>query len=178
MTRTDAHPETHRDHRSTQAAVAGAPRPRAATGWRPTRAVSQHALTPPTEIAHALASALGGYVRTVAAALGVPAEGVTCEVTDTVTAYVALGHRATAYPDRDVMLVWDARGWSVSVETDPAERPIVLSAASGDLVPDPAEVAGFVSVALARRTARSAAPAAPDPLDWTDVVERMRGHGR
>ncbi|GAA3059781.1 DUF6292 family protein [Actinokineospora globicatena] len=195
MTRTEAHRDTaqrdtarattgqaqrnplRREHRATEPGSAGAPLQRTALERRPATA-PRRSVTPPTDIAHALADALRGYVKAVAVALGVPAEGVTCEVTDTVTAYLALGHRATAFPDRDVMLVWDARGWSVSLETDPGERPIVLSASTGDLVPDPATVAGFVSIALARRTARPASPATTEPLDWTQVVERMRGHGR
>ncbi|GAA2987579.1 DUF6292 family protein [Actinokineospora diospyrosa] len=163
MTRTDA----HRHPRTTTATRAGAP----------TQRGKGSAPAPPTEVAHPLGSALVGYVSAVAELLGVPEDGVTCEVTDTVTAYLALGCRAEAHPDRDVMLVWDARGWSVLVETDPTEPPIVLSPPDGDLVPDPAEVARLVTVAVARRAPRTTVSPTPHPVDWSDVVDRMRRHG-
>ncbi|MEU5690788.1 DUF6292 family protein [Actinosynnema sp. NPDC020468] len=126
--------------------------------------------------AHDLTAALYGYVRVVAEAVGVPPEGATCEVTDTVTAYLALGDRDPAHPDRDLMLVWNERqGWVVLVETNPGEEQIVLSRQGGDLVPAPDEVVRFVADALARR--RDPAPTTPPPRVARAVLARlMAGH--
>ena len=85
-----------------------------------------------SEGTHLLAGALERYVGKVTEALGVPRDGISFEVTDTATAYIALGCRAVAHPDRDVMRVWSAtQGWAVSIETDPAEPRIVLARSAG-----------------------------------------------
>lgn len=97
----------------------------------------------------ALSKGLAGYLRAVAAAVGVPAEGTTCEISDTATAYLALTRRCPARPGRDLMLVWSERtGWTVSVETDPDEAPITIARIDGDLLPSPETVARFVTNAL------------------------------
>ncbi|HEY0636598.1 MAG TPA: DUF6292 family protein [Pseudonocardiaceae bacterium] len=96
----------------------------------------------------ALTSALAAYVRAVAAAVGVPAEGVMFEATDTVTAYLALHRRSADHPGRDVMLTWtESQGWVLSVETAPTEPPIVLARAPGS-VRFPRQVARFVADSL------------------------------
>lgn len=121
-----------------------------------------------------LAHALDRYVRGVAKALDVPSDGISFEVTDTATAYVALGCRAVQHPDRDVMLVWSAtQGWTVSIETDPAEPPIVLARSSGDLVPAPGEVARLVTESMTRLGTRQPPATIVQPMGWSDLAERM-----
>lgn len=128
----------------------------------------------PADGTHVLARALGDYVRAVAEAVGVPREGTTCEVTDTATAYLALGCRAVDHPDRDVMLVWSAsRGWVVSIETSPGEAPIVLSRSTGDLVPTPGAVARFVAESVTGRGSGRRPVVLPPYADWSDLAERM-----
>lgn len=130
--------------------------------------------TPTSEGTFLLAGALERYVRKVAEALGVPSDGISCEVTDTATAYVALGCRAAAHPDRDVMLVWSAtQGWMVSIETDPAEPLIVLGRSTGDLVPAPEAVALFVADSVTRRGTRQAPTTVAGLLGWSDLAECM-----
>lgn len=93
-----------------------------------------------------LRRALVGYVRAVAEAVDVSVEGTSCEVADTVTAYVALSRRSPRYPGRDLMLLWNYRqGWTLSVETRPAEPPLVVARLGGDVVPEPALVGRFVA---------------------------------
>src|ERR1043165_8728767 len=111
----------------------------------------------------ALSKGLAGYLRAVADAVGVPAEGTTYEISDTATAYVALTRRCPERPGRDLMLVWSERtGWTVSVETDPEEAPIIIARIDGELLPAPETVARFVTNALKHRRAgvRSSAVAA------------------
>lgn len=96
-----------------------------------------------------LDSALREYVHAVADALGVPRDGVTCEVTDTVTAYLPLACRTTEHPDDDLMLVWgERRGWAVLVETAPGRAAVVLGAIDGDTVVHPADVARFLTATV------------------------------
>lgn len=118
-----------------------------------------------------LSRGLKGYVQAVAAALGVPAEATSSEISDTATAYLGLSERAVERPEQDLMLVWTERdGWSVVVETNPAEAPVVLAElGDGGRVPEPPEVARFVSdVVAGRRPDRprraSAAPATREEL--------------
>lgn len=100
----------------------------------------------------ALTRGLAAYLHAVAAAVGVPIEGTSYEVSDTATAYLALVHRMSDRPGRDLMLVWSERdGWAVSVETAPLEPPVVLSFLGGDPVPEPRTVARFVHEVLAGR---------------------------
>jgi hypothetical protein len=130
-----------------------------------------------SEGTYLLAGALDRYVRKVAEALGVPSDGISCEVTDTATAYVALGCRAVAHPDRDVMLVWSAtQGWVVSIETDPAEPLIVLGRLGGDLVPAPEAVARLVADSVTRRGTRQAPVTASRLMGWSDLAECMERH--
>ncbi|MYW89485.1 hypothetical protein G3I59_02280 [Amycolatopsis rubida] len=93
-----------------------------------------------------LRQALAAYVREVAAAVGVSVECTSCEVTDTITAYVALSGRSPRYPGRDLMLLWTMRqGWSVAVETTPAESPQPVAQLGGDVTPAPERVRRFVA---------------------------------
>ncbi len=107
------------------------------------------------DLIRALERGLGAYVQAVAAAIGVPAEGTTVEISDTATAYLGLSRPWPGRPRHDVMLVWsERRGWTVAVETAPTEDPVVLARWPGDeLVPPPEEVARFVVDAAAGRGA-------------------------
>ena len=99
------------------------------------------------DVTRALTLGLSGYLRAVAGAVGESAAGTSCEVSDTATAYIGLTGRGP----RDLMLVWSERdGWSVHVETDPTESPIVVSRLGGDdPAPPPWVVSRFVSDTLA-----------------------------
>lgn len=126
-----------------------------------------------TEASPALSHALAGYVRQVAAAVGVPAEAVGYEVTDTATAYVGLADRWSEEPGRDLMLAWDERlGWYVAVETAPGESPLVIGRLVGDFVPSPAAVARFVSDVVAGQHPNRISPVPPTP-DRLALARRM-----
>jgi hypothetical protein len=122
-----------------------------------------------------LSVGLAGYLGAVADALGVPAEGTTFEVSDTVTAYLALNRRWPQRPGRDLMLVWgELTGWIVSVETDPGETPMVVARLGGaDSVPEPRVVAQFVTDALARNTAAPTTLVVSVPSDRTHLAESL-----
>lgn len=131
------------------------------------------------DVTGVLTRALGGYVRMVAKAVGVPPEGTTFEVTDTATAYLALACRAADHPDRDVMLVWNtSQGWVVSIETTPTEPPIMLSRSTGNLVPAPEAVARFVIESITAHGARPVPATLLPHTDWSDLADRMSRHGR
>lgn len=98
---------------------------------------------------------LARYVRAVAEEVGVPPEGTEFEVSDTATAYLGLEG-----PGRDLMLLWsEQRGWSIAVETDPAEEPVVVAHLGLPIVPPPDAVAKFVDDVLAGKPGS----AEPDP---------------
>ena len=167
---------------------------------RAARTVASHALTrgerdgllamldlpnPSDETAEAvrvdevLIRALRDYVHAVARAIGVPADGVTCEVTDTVTAYLPLASRAIAYPDHDLMLVWsDRRGWSVLLETRPAAAVIVIGSLDRAVVVRPAEVERFITDILLHPTPGHPITTRAGLPDRANLVERLRLHTR
>ncbi|MEA5360593.1 DUF6292 family protein [Amycolatopsis sp., V23-08] len=123
----------------------------------------------------ALERGLGAYVRAVATAVGVPAEGTTIEISDTATAYLALSRPWPGRPRHDVMLLWsEKRGWTVAVETAPDEDPVVIARWAGDeLVPPPREVTRFVDDAA---SGRHAEPKSPPPSGVTrQVLARQLG---
>ena len=120
-----------------------------------------------------LLHALATYVRQVAAVLGVPADAVAYEVSDTATAYLGLTTRSDGYPSRDLMLVWDERlGWRVAVETAPDEAPLVIGHHDGDTVPTPAAVAVFVASVVAGRHTNRVRPVQPRS-DRVTLARRM-----
>lgn len=87
---------------------------------------------------------LASYVRQVASAIGVPADGTSFEESDTTTAYIGLPDRVPTHPGRDLMLVWDETvGWRIETEPTPGEPPSVLGRLRGD--PSPETVAEFVA---------------------------------
>lgn len=131
-------------------------------------------LPAPDDETYLLAQALDEYVRAVADAVGVPHEGTTCEVTDTITAYLGLARRRPEHPDRDLMLIWSEwQGWVVAVETNPTEPPVTLSCFGSDTVPPPAAVARFVTESLARRRPGPLMVALPAAADRRQLAERM-----
>lgn len=108
----------------------------------------------------ALSHGLAGYVHAVADAIGVPADGTSFEVSDTLTAYLALTPRWSGRPGRDLMLVWSEHaGWAVAVETRPTETSQVVAYLGGDdPVPAPEEVASFVAGVVAGTWSDQARP--------------------
>jgi len=122
---------------------------------------------------------LGEYVGAVAAAVGVPAESMTVEISDTATAYLGLPGRWRDRPEHDVMLVWsELRGWSLAVETDPAEAPVLIAHYGGDdLVPPPGVVAQFVADAAAGRRGEER-PGPATALTRKSLAERLRPYRR
>jgi hypothetical protein len=120
-----------------------------------------------------LALALQTYVHAVADAVGVPHDATMCEVTDTVTAYLALSQRRPEQPEQDLMLVWSERqGWAVAVETKPAESPVLLARLGEDPVPHPETVARFVTDSIANPGGRHLA-ALPAPVHRLGLAKRM-----
>lgn len=120
-----------------------------------------------------LLHALAAYAKQVATAIGVPADAVGYEVSDTATAYLGLTERSVAHPSRDLMLVWDERlGWSVAVETRPGEPPFVVDHLGGDAVPVPAAVAVFVADVIAGRHTNRVRLVHP-PADRVTLAVRM-----
>jgi hypothetical protein len=123
--------------------------------------------------APALSRSLAGYVRQVAAAIGVPTDAVGYEVSDTATAYLGLAQRSLSHSNRDLMLVWDERlGWYLAVETHPDETPLVLSYLGGDAVPPPSAVARFVTEVIAGRRAERFRPVHPT-VDRITLARQM-----
>jgi hypothetical protein len=143
-----------------------------------TGGVGRGSLTKPWSVddgARALARGLAGYLDAVADAVGVPAEGTTFEISDTATAYLALNSRWSHRPGQDLMLVWSERtGWTVSVETDPGETPVVVARlGGGDAVPTPETVAQFVADALTEpRTATATTSIEPNRVSLTERLNR------
>jgi hypothetical protein len=123
----------------------------------------------------ALAQGLAGYVRAVAEEIGVPTEGTGFEISDTATAYLGLARRWSERPGRDLMLVWsEQHGWSVAVEVDPTEAPMVVAHLGGDdLVPTPRAVAQFVTDVLADRRPAERCQTFPAISDRDSLAERL-----
>ncbi|MBB3663634.1 MULTISPECIES: DUF6292 family protein [Prauserella salsuginis group] len=98
----------------------------------------------------ALRRGLDGYIGAVADELEVPAESMSFEISDTATAYLGLSTRWPSWPGHDLMLIWDERaGWSIAVETTPAERAVVIARLGGEPVPSPRVVSRWVETTLA-----------------------------
>jgi hypothetical protein len=122
---------------------------------------------------------LGEYVRAVAAAVGVPDESTTVEISDTATAYLGLPRRWLDRPDHDVMLVWsERRGWSLAVETDPADAPVVIARHGDDLVPPPDAVARFVADTVAGHHTGHEGPGPATAATRRSLAERLKPYLR
>ena len=125
----------------------------------------------------ALERGLGEYVRAVAAAVGVPDESTTVEISDTATAYLGLPRRWPDRPDHDVMLVWsELRGWSLAVETGPADDPVVIARHGDDLVPPPGTVARFVADTVAGHHTGQESPGPAATATRTSLAERLKSY--
>jgi len=117
---------------------------------------------------------LAGYLRAVAEAIGVPAEGTSFEISDTATAYLGLSRRWALRPGQDLMLVWSERdGWAVAVETDPGQEPVVLAHFPGDVAPAPEAVAKFVTEAIATGTHDAPPPPTTASVGREELTERL-----
>ncbi|NIH81383.1 DUF6292 family protein [Amycolatopsis viridis] len=123
----------------------------------------------------ALSRGLAGYLRAVAAAVGVPAEATSFEVSDTVTAYLGLSRRWPSRPGEDLMLVWSERsGWAVAVETAPDETPVVLAWFAGaEVVPEPAAVARFVTGVIEAERSTAPQPVFAVDVGRTELAARL-----
>ena len=123
-----------------------------------------------------LSRRLADYVHQVAAAIGVSADGISHEVTDTATAYIPLDQRSTTQPAHDLMLVWDERlGWYIAAETTPAEAPVVIAYLEGELVPPPRAVARFATDTTGGKRANRIRPVLP-ATERSVLAERMAAH--
>jgi hypothetical protein len=122
-----------------------------------------------------LSRGLAGYLRAVAAAVGVPPEATSFEVSDTATAYLGLARRWSQRPADDLMLVWTERyGWMVAVETEPGKAPVVLAYFAGaDIVPAPRAVARFVTDVVAGVLSDSSPPVFPAGAGRDDLAVRL-----
>ncbi|MTD55336.1 DUF6292 family protein [Amycolatopsis pithecellobii] len=117
-----------------------------------------------------LSRGLEGYVRAVADALDLPAEGTSFEISDTATAYLAL-RREARHPGEDLMLVWSERdGWALAVETAPSA---VIAYFGEDPVPEPPLVARFVRDVLAGRRREGHRPAFSTDGNRPGLAERL-----
>ena len=116
------------------------------------------------------ARGLSRYVAAVATALGVPRHAVHHEVSELSSAYLALHRRSPVFPELDLMLLWDERhGWSVALETAPADDPVVLAYLGGDVLAEAAEVREFALAVIAGHCPGQ--PDEPRPLDADQTEE-------
>lgn len=134
-------------------------------------------MTQGTDSTPALRRGLTGYLRAVAKAVKVPAEGTSFEVSDTATAYLALNRRLPTRPGQDLMLVWsELTGWVLAVETDPGQAPAVIGYLGGtDVVPTPRRVAEFVAGAIEGTAPPSDRPAFGEQRHA--IADRLAGYG-
>jgi hypothetical protein len=96
------------------------------------------------------ASRLHDYVRRVGEELGLTGECSYVESTPLFNAYLALEGKLPSFPRCDVALLWqEDDGWSVAVEQDSAEEPVVLARMGGDPLPPPRVVAAWARSFLA-----------------------------
>ncbi|MGH3627945.1 MAG: DUF6292 family protein [Sciscionella sp.] len=131
---------------------------------------------------------LEGYVAAVASAVGVSLGGVSYEVAETATAYLALDARVAGFPDADLMLMWDEiGGWRVATEPrDPADPWVVLAwlrgdVLRGDVLPSPATVGRFARRILAGGHQDPHCPFVADPPPRgraVCVADRLAGYYR
>ncbi len=116
------------------------------------------------------ARGLTSYVDSVAAALTMPRHAVHHEVSELSSAYLALHRRSPVFPELDLMLLWDERhGWSVALETAPADDPVVLAYLGGDVLAEADEVHRFVQDVIAGKCPGQLDP--PPALDADQAEE-------
>ncbi len=119
---------------------------------------------------HTLRRGLEGYLRAVSSALRLPDEGISCEISDTATAYLALPGRV----GDDLMLLWDEHtGWTLAVEHAPDAEPEVLGRYGTDRVPSPESVAAFVADTQTGRLPGGNRPVAESSGGRWELAERL-----
>lgn len=97
-----------------------------------------------------VADSLRGYLRAVAATLGVSLESCAINPHPPASAYVAVDIKLDRFPDRDLALAWDERrGWSAIVESDFGQKVRTIARCGGDVTPEPAVVQAFVDALVA-----------------------------
>jgi hypothetical protein len=127
------------------------------------------------EAAHE-AFGLAGYVRAVAAAVGVPSRATAWELGDRPAAYLALPDRCADHPERDLMLIWSAgRGWKVCLENTPHQPSGVVARLGTRVTAAPAEVGEFVADVLAGLH-KGGQSAPPLPADGPGLTEVLSGY--
>lgn len=116
------------------------------------------------------ARGLRRYVWLVAEALGVGPGCCYVQLESPVQAYIPLDERLPRLPGSDVALIWDAtHGWAAGVEDGLSAEVVPLSYLTGDILPAPEVVAGFVASFLAGDP--HCAPEPPAPI--RDLPERL-----
>jgi hypothetical protein len=102
-----------------------------------------------TDTSFAEARALRRYVDAVTTAIGVERTAAWHEYGPPSSAYVALSEQLPDQPDRFLMLQWnDETGWSLAIEPEGAEPPVVLAAWPEDVYLAPTALAAAVSTVL------------------------------
>ena len=121
------------------------------------------------------ARGLTSYVHAIASSLGVPRHAVHHEVSELSSAYLALHRRNPEFPELDLMLLWDERhGWSVALETAPADDPMVLAYLGGDVLAETDQIRRFVEdVTAGQYPGRFDAPPALDAEQTEELVWRL-----
>lgn len=119
---------------------------------------------------------LAGYVRAVAAAVGVPSRAAAWELGNRPAAYLALRDRCAEHPERDLMLIWSAeRGWKVCLENTPHQPSAVVARLGTRVLAAPSEVGDFVAAVLAGR-ARGGRSAPPLNTGGPGLTELLSGY--
>lgn len=94
-------------------------------------------------------SPLRGYVESIAGLLRVEPEASWSEEGSPSTAYIALAEQVSCYPGRLLMAQWSSEsGWSLALEPECAEAPVVLAAWPQPTRPAPTVVARRFRTAL------------------------------
>ena len=125
------------------------------------------------------ARGLSNYVQSVAATMSVPGHAVHHEVSELSSAYLALHRRSPVFPELDLMLLWDERhGWSVALETAPADDPVVLAYLGGDVLAEADDVHRFaVDVIAGNCPGQLDPPPALDSEQTEELVWRLAARG-
>jgi hypothetical protein len=103
---------------------------------------------------------LHGYVRQVAAALGLSGDCYYVENAPPRSAYLALEGRLPGCPDQHVALLWDeCHGWALVTETEAAAELVPRGYFGESVLPCPGRVAEFsVEIFTGKSPSHTAAP--------------------
>ncbi|ONI90386.1 hypothetical protein ALI144C_03335 [Actinosynnema sp. ALI-1.44] len=89
---------------------------------------------------------LRAYVASVAGRLGIGMESCCLDTSRPSQAYIALDERLDQFPGRDLALLWDeGSGWIAALDGHGDDDMVIVSRLYGDVMPDPATVARFVT---------------------------------